>query len=299
MASALAGGEFGERTIPLDKAAAQKVVQLKKRIKELRGELNTIEQRAREAIAKTHNKDLNLQPGPQPFAAWNFQADADDQVGTMDVSLVGGAKLEAEGLVLDGKDAFARTKRFSKPFSEKTLEVWVRVKNLNQRGGGVIALQTADGLFFDAIVFAEREAKRWMAGSDGFSRYESFQANEEADTENLIHVTITYGADGTITGYRNGIPYGRAYKKPLKTFPAETSQVVFGLRHGVEAGGNRMFQGTIAQARLYDRALSAEEISVSARSSGIRIVTEADLLRLAPHSRPLSVAEYMDSRDCR
>jgi hypothetical protein len=278
MASALAGVEFGERTIPLDKAAAQKVVQLKKRIKELRGELNTIEQRARKAIAKTHHKDLNLQPGPQPFAAWNFQADADDQVGTMDVSLVGGAKLEPKGLVLDGKGAFARTKRFSKPFSEKTLEVWVRVKNLNQRGGGVIALQTADGLFFDSIVFAEREAKRWMAGSDGFSRYESFQANEEADTENLIHVTITYGADGTITGYRNGIPYGRAYKKPLKTFPAETSQVVFGLRHGVEAGGNRMFQGTIAQARLYDRALSAEEISVSARSSGIHIVTEADVL---------------------
>lgn len=278
MASALAGVEFGERTIPLDKAAAQNVVQLKNKIKDLRGELNTIEQRAREAITKTHNKHLNLQRGPQPIAAWNFQTDATDQVGTMDVSLVGNAKLEPEGLVLDGKGAFARTKRFSRPFSEKTLEAWVRVKNLNQRGGGVIALQTADGLFFDAIVFAEREAKRWMAGSDGFSRYESFQANDETDTENPIHVAITYGADGTITGYRNGIPYGRAYKKPLKTFPAETSQVVFGLRHGVEAGGNRMFQGTIAQARLYERALSAEEISVSARSSGIHIVTEADLL---------------------
>jgi hypothetical protein len=286
MASALAGVEFGERDVRLDEKAVQKAAQLKTKIAGLQAKLNLLEQGAREAAVKGDDKDASPHVGPQPFAAWNFQTDSSDQVGTMDVTLVGGAKREAEGLVLDGKGAFARTKRLSKPLSEKTLEAWIRVDDLNQGGGGVISLQTSNGLIFDSIVFAEREPKRWMAGSDGFSRYESFEASDETDRENLIHLAITYAADGTITGYRNGVPYGRSYKKNLPTYAAKTSEVVFGLRHGVEAGGNRMFQGTVAQARLYDRALSAAEVSDSAQSNGIHIVTEAELIaQLSPQQR--------------
>ncbi|MEC8160988.1 MAG: DUF1553 domain-containing protein, partial [Planctomycetota bacterium] len=158
------------------------------------------------------------------------------------------------------------------------LEAWVQVGDLNQQGGGVVSLQTSNGLVFDAIVYGEREAKRWMSGSDGFSRYASFGANDETEQEKLTHVAITYEADGTITGYRNGLPYGRAYQANLATYAADSSEVVFGLRHGVDAGGNRMFQGTVAQARLYDRALTAAEVSASAQSTGIHIVTEAELV---------------------
>ena len=37
--------------------------------------------------------------------------------------------------------------------AEKTLEAWVQLSDLQQRGGGVLGVQTLDGSVFDAIVF--------------------------------------------------------------------------------------------------------------------------------------------------
>ena len=293
MASALAGVEFGERDVQLDKNAAQKVAEAKSQLETLRTELNALENRAREAAAKRRSGDGETTLGPAPFAAWDFQKGLKDQVGSMDVTLVGTAKRDANGLIVDGKNAFARAKSLTKPFAEKTLEAWVRVGDLAQRGGGVISLQTTDGNVFDAIVFGEREAQHWMAGSEVFNRYESFGGSKENNSKDLVHVAISYAADGTITGYRNGVPYGSAYKKSLQKYAAKSSEVVFGIRHGVSASGNRLFQGTIARARLYDRALTAAEVVASAKAGGLRIITEEDLVaQLTPKQREDRVRLY-------
>ncbi len=77
-------------------------------------------------------------------------------------------------------------------------------------------------------------------------------------------MAIVYGADRTIKAYRNGRQYGTGYTaNSLTTFPAGTSQVVFGLRHN-PPGGNKMLAGSIERRKLYDRALTADEISASA-----------------------------------
>ena len=47
----------------------------------------------------------------------------------------------------------------------------------------MISVQTLDGATFDAIVFGERESKKWMAGSNGFVRTMPFNGNEEADAK--------------------------------------------------------------------------------------------------------------------
>lgn len=286
MASALAGVEFGERNVPMSKQSVHQAAALKTQLTELGGELHELENTARQAALRDIQSPDETESGPQPIAAWNFQDSPKDMVGNMDVTLFGGAKIDPDGLVLNGKGAFARAKPLNKPLSAKTLEAWVQVNNLNQRGGGVISLQTKDGVVFDAIVFGEKEPKRWMAGSNGFTRYASFAANDEKEQQKIIHIAITYATDGTITGYRNGIPYGKPYKNNLVTYDANNSEIVFGIRHGVEAGGNRMFEGTIAQARLYDRALSQTELAISARASGIHIVTEAELVKqLSPQQQ--------------
>lgn len=285
MASALAGVEFGERTAPLSRDAAEKMAQAKARIDVLRSELAALENGAREA-AKTQLNDTTSPTGPTPFAAWNFDESLEDLAGELDVSLVGGAKRTAEGLILDGKGAFARSRPLNKPLAEKTLEAWVRIRNLNQRGGGVISVQGRDGNRFDAIVYGEREPKRWMAGSDRFVRYEAFGGPGETRVNELVHVAIAYATDGTITGYRNGVPYGKPYKKSLLNYPANSTELVFGLRHGTAAGGNRMFDGTITRARLYDRALNADEVMASAKPGGILTVSEQDFLaQLTPAKR--------------
>ncbi len=278
MTAALAGVEFGERDVQFGDDGVQKFAEAKTRLETLRAELAAIQNGARESAATSLEAGGISRPGPMPVAAWNFDEDLKDHVGTLDVTLVGGAQRETGGLMLDGKRAFARTKPLVKPLAEKTLEAWVQVADLKQRGGGVISLQTTNGSIFDAIVYGEREAQRWMAGSEGFGRYQSFGTADETDSVNLIHVAITYAADGAITGYRNGTPYGTAYKKSLQKYAAKTTEVVFGLRHGTAAGGNRMFGGTIARARLYDRALTAAELQASAQSSGLVIVSEEDLV---------------------
>ena len=286
MASALAGVEFGERDVFIGEGTALKQAEAKSKLKTLGIQLNALESKARDAAAKSLKAGTKTLLGPPPYAAWDFEKDLKDHVGSLDVALIGGAKREAGGLIVDGKNAFARTKPLSKPLAEKTLEAWVRVPDLKQRGGGVISLQTTNGHIFDAIVFGEREAERWMAGSEGFRRYQSFGASNETVSNDLVHVAITYAADGTITGYRNGMPYGAAYRSGLQEYAAQTTEVVFGLRHGTAAGGNRMFQGTIARARLYDRALTAAEVMASAQSGGVNVVTEADLAaHLSPEQR--------------
>ena len=51
----------------------------------------------------------------------------------------------------------------------KTLEAWVMLDNLTQRGGSVLTLEDSQS-HFDGIVFGELAPGRWMAGSDFLRR---------------------------------------------------------------------------------------------------------------------------------
>jgi hypothetical protein len=103
-----------------------------------------------------------------------------------------------------------------------------------------------------------------MAGSEGFTRTQSFQGEEEqAAHTQPVQIAIVYRRDGTMTAYRNGRPYGAPYKTGFATFPTGQARVLFGLRHS-PAGGNRLLSGRIFKASLYDHALSEEAVAASA-----------------------------------
>jgi mono/diheme cytochrome c family protein/cytochrome c553 len=204
---------------------------------------------------------------PIPSYAWNFEnlnadkVEVEDSVRGLRSSLQGnrdtlkGAEL-ARGLVLDGQ-TFWQTDPISQNIGEKTLAAWVTVDPLDQSGGGVISLQTLDGVVFDAVVFAEREPRQWMAGSNGFARSQPFGG--ELESEGAVHIAIRYRADGTIEAFRNGQRYGQAYRTGFQTYAAGGAQFLFGLRHG-PPGGNRHFRGVIHQAVCFDSALSDEQL---------------------------------------
>lgn len=230
----------------------------------LTARLKELEADTRKTILTERRTRIDKKVPPQPIARWEFNDDLKDSIGELHVT-ANGAKLKDGSLLVNGRQAFAATEPLKKPIKEKTLEVWLRLEHRNQTGGGAITLQTLDGQTFDSIVFAEREPNRWMAGSDGFVRTQSFQAPEETEADNqVVHLAIVYHADGTITGYRNGQSYGQPYKSSgTITFEAEKSQIVFGLRHS-PVGGNRMLAAAIDRAALYDRALSPGEVAASA-----------------------------------
>jgi hypothetical protein len=194
-----------------------------------------------------------------PLRQWDFRGEAPDGI-----VLHGGAKCSSHGLELNGEDAFAATTPLDRELNAKSLEVWVRLTDHNQRGGGAISVQTLNGEAFDAIVYAELEPRRWMAGSEFFTRTKSFAAFDEEEAEDrAIYLCITYAEDGTIRAYRDGVPYGEGYAaNGLRAFSANESQIVFGARH-TPADAGKMLAGVIERAALYDRALRPDEVANS------------------------------------
>jgi hypothetical protein len=260
LASALGGVKRGDRNLP----ARPPSIDLQKRHQELVIRLKSLEERARnEILAKRKKTPTRIAP-PEPFASWEFDGDASDARGALHGKLNGKARIENGALVLDG-DGYLSTPPLPKEIKEKTLEAWVQLADLKQRGGGVLTLQTLDGNVFDSIVYGERAPGRWLAGSNFFQRTKDLQGPDEKDADRqFVHVAIVYHSDGQIAAYRNGQPYGSEYRaESVVSFDAGKAQVVIGLRHS-PPGGNKLLKGLVDRARLYDRALTPQEVAASA-----------------------------------
>ncbi|MDH4455516.1 MAG: DUF1553 domain-containing protein [Verrucomicrobiota bacterium] len=233
---------------------------------------------------------------PEALAEWTFDKDLSDTKGRINLELVGAARIENGALILDGK-SMAKSGSLPKKLTTKTLEAWVMLDNLTQRGGGVFTVQGKDGGLFDSIVFAEKTPAHWVAGSNFFDRSELFEGPAETEVATRpVHVAVVYQPDGTISGYRDGQPYGRTYRKaPAALFEPEASQVLLGCRHGSPTG-NKGLAGRIFRARLYDRALTPEDIVKTARIESTTI-TEADILATLTNDQRTQLTRLQAQRD--
>ncbi len=282
LAATLSGVTHGERSVHVDLTdkQQQRLAEIEVLLTKQREELAVIERAARSLVLEKRTEGtVPLPEPPQALARWEFEDNLKDSLGTLDATAHGSAKIEGGCLILDGKDAYAATVPLAVDLVEKTLEAWVQLETLEQRGGGVISVQSLDGGTFDAIVFGEQEPVKWMAGSNGFVRTKSFNGTAESDAKDrIVHIAVVYKKDGTILGYRNGAPYGMSYRPDnLPLFPAQESQVILGLRHS-PAVGNRMLAGRIQRAQLYNRALTADEIAASAGVADKNDVSHAQML---------------------
>ena len=237
--------------------------------------LETVRQRKR--VEMKVDPELGKQPIPRPISRWQFEGDPHDVIGAAHGQLFDGAAVESGSLALHDR-GYALTAPLTQTIKEKTLEVWVQLDNLTQRGGGVMTIQSRDGATFDSIVFAEQAPQEWLAGSNNFARTQPFQAFPETEAMNRpIHLAIVYQADGQVVGYREGRSYGKPYQtNGPHEFKAGETIIGFGIRH-LPAGGNRMLAGRIVRAQLYDRALRAEEVLASSNASPF-FVSDAQIL---------------------
>ncbi len=200
---------------------------------------------------------------PKPLALWDFEKGFEDQIGNLHGKPFGKARIVDGALVVDGSSHVA-TAPLASDLKDKTLEALVILDDLNQRGGGLMTVQSLNGVTFDAIVFGERQSKHWISGSNNFARTLDFKGSAAEAESEAVRIAIVYEKDGMIRAYRNGESYGAPYKKTgLNRFKGGDTQILFGLRHG-NSGGNRMLKGRILEARLYGRALDEDEIAVAA-----------------------------------
>jgi len=211
----------------------------------------------------------------KPYAAWEFNGDLKNSVNSLELKAHGKIQFK-DGMVVLNR-AYLLSKNLPIDLRAKSLEVWCKVGNVNQRGGGVMGIQ-GPGDFFDTIVLGERKPRHWISGSNGFSRTLDFPGSTpETAANELLHLVMVYQPDGTTRMYRNGKPYGQPFRRSSATFPKNRSSVIFGLRH-LPPGGNKYLNVSIDKARLYNRALTAAEVAAS--SSGTHLyISEADALQ--------------------
>ena len=277
LTAALSGVRHGERAVTLPDQK-QLIHQRQVRWAKVKGQLDELERGARQRVLDRTGRTDSSALVPAPISVWDFDDSYRDSVGPLHARPHGAARIESGQLIVDGRTAYASTLPLKSELAEKTLEVWVQVAGLSQRGGGVISVQATTGDLFDAIVFGEREPRHWMSGSNGFVRTKSFGGAAETHAGNeFVHVAIAYDADGTIRAYRNGQPYGQPYNGgPVVKFKKGQAEVLFGMRHGKSPGSNRMLAGRIEKAQLFDRALTAKQIELSSKLQGF--VTHEELI---------------------
>jgi len=236
------------------------------------------------AIAKLKSSAHAPPPAVKPFAEWDFENTDPARAGSLPLQLHGSARIAGGALHLDGR-GHATTPPLPTSLRAKTLEAWVSLATLEQSGGGVMSVQDLQGNLFDALVFAEKDPRQWLAGSNFFTRTQTVNGPSETRVAQPVHIAITWSPDGTIRIYRDGQPYGQPYKSsgPV-TFATGQCQVLLGLRHGTPEG-NRLLTGAIHRARLYDRALAAEEIALTAALEGSVITPQAVVAALSEESR--------------
>ncbi len=269
--------------------AGKNLLRLEARYQRKQAELTGLVAPVRSQILQGRRGARRVSPVGQVQAdsVWLFEDGVEDAKGSLHGEIHGNARIEGGALILDGVNgSHVSTAPLSANIKGKTLEAWVQLADLEQRGGGVISIQDLRGGLFDAIVFAEREARRWMAGSNRGLRSQSFRGLEELEAiDQPVHLAIVYRMDGRIEAYRNGKPYGSSYQSDgPAAFERGQAQILFGNRHGAPTG-NHLFKGKIFEARLYSRALTPQEIETSGASFG-NFLTERELdAALSPAQR--------------
>jgi hypothetical protein len=204
--------------------------------------------------------EKKAEPRLRPLARWTFEVDARDTIGNLHGRLQGGAVVAKGALYLMGEKSCMLAGPLPHDLSERTLEAWVRLADLTQRGRIIVQIRRNDREVWDGLVFGERQPGKWFAGSSYHHRSLDLDGPVEDSTPlQLVHLAIVYAKDNSITLYRNGRVYGRRFvpQSPiwtLQTYRKENTDILLGIDEP------RSFIGEIREASLYDRALTAEEV---------------------------------------
>lgn len=148
---------------------------------------------------------------------------------------------------------------------DRTLVAWASPTDLDQVGAGVLTVEGAGDQAgrFDSLVLGEVVPRRWMAGSENLARTQRDQqanAEETAKPGEWVQLAASYSGRRVVL-YRNGSLYAE-YPIDAPLTLKEGGRVLLGLRHlDRRDDPDAHFRGAIADARVYDVALTAEQIA--------------------------------------
>ena len=172
-----------------------------------------------------------------------------------------------DGKLHIGNNEWAMTTGYKGPDigPDKTLVTWLYLDDLNVTRGATLAVNKSSADTFDAIVYAERQPKRWMAGSSFFRRTQDADPGfEEKETGKLIQLAISYEDDGgnaKIMIYRNGDLIGDYTMGPIVSWKAGDVEALFGPRALIGGTAHGWVVARVEDARIYNAVLDEKEIN--------------------------------------
>ena len=172
-----------------------------------------------------------------------------------------------DGKLRIGNNEWAMTTGYKGPDigPDKTLVTWIYLDDLSITRGATLAVNKSSGDTFDAIVYAERQPKRWMAGSSHFRRTQDADPGfEEKETGKLIQLAISYEDDGGNTKimiYRNGDVIGDYTMGPIVSWEAGDVEALFGPRALIGGTAHGWVVARVEDARIYNAVLDEKEIN--------------------------------------
>ena len=172
-----------------------------------------------------------------------------------------------DGKLRIGNNEWAMTTGYKGPDigPDKTLVTWIYLDDLSITRGATLAVNKSSGDTFDAIVYAERQPKRWMAGSSHFRRTQDADPGfEEKQTGKLIQLAISYEDDGgnaKIMIYRDGDVIGDYTMGPIVSWEAGDVEALFGPRALIGGTAHGWIVARVEDARIYNAVLDEKEIN--------------------------------------
>src|SRR5712692_10757953 len=261
-------------------ARTERLAPIRERIAELEGSLGALYRSVRSRALEARG----FRPADgvsRPVAQWTFDADARDDYGSLHAALTDAAELASGRLrPAAGKDAVTlATPPLPFDIREKTLEAWVYVRKPPEKAATILRIRNRSGFrgaSYDGIRYAAGKHKQWENLSTVAFRTEDVAGPpEDAAAGDRIHVAIVYAPDDTIRLYRNGRPYGKAYK-PQIGLPVGRVQTYVKGDAVIELSSSKELE--LEEARIYNVALTAEQVRAS-YGMGASGLTSEDLLR--------------------
>ena len=198
---------------------------------------------------------------------WTFEngVERKDLTGHFgDIELKGAEVKDGKLHLGDNKWAITTGYKGSRIGPDKTLVAWIYLDDLNVIKGAPLAVNKSSGDTFDAIVYAERQPKRWMAGSSFFRRtQDAVPGFEEKETGKLIQLAISYEDDGgtaKIVIYRNGDVIGNYTHGPIVSWVEGDVEAIFGPRAYIGGTAHGWVIARVEDARIYNAVLNKDEI---------------------------------------
>jgi hypothetical protein len=204
---------------------------------------------------------------PKPIKSWEFRSDQN-----LEISFGTRFQLRLDGLHLDrGFAAFEL--EYKAALKSKTLAVIsVLESEMDQISGALISVQSSTCAEYDAVLYGQPEqGNLGLAGKNLADEYilQGCDTPVHWPSDEVVHIAVVYQVDkkvAKIGTFQNGVRIGSLRKAPIILPFGSRKQCVFGAKH-TKAGGLSML-GRILSARVYDKALSDEQIAILAGSTG-------------------------------